>query len=512
MQGEGGEQQRAELLLAHPLVVLSLIGWIVNDHVLKERYHNAFTGKLTDVFAMILFPLLVAFVLQRWNERPMRWAIVITIVFYSSINLFDVADQIVETTLSTVGPSGLTKDPTDLVTLPLLAIPVLLWRSPRTVSVFRVAWGRAVFGAGVVACLATSAPEAPTTEPFRGSFVLDADTPQLTMPLTFTLDGEPASPMLGIDLDVTAFGSGPEPDAQFSGHLTREVTDTRITFGIEDDSWLPAEVAWEIVGVGLIGDSCGVISGCDQEIPELVLDAPENERLEPDVDIDLPAPDDRRGRILIETRLRILDEDVALHFPKDITERFSRERDRAVWSADGRRLSPSTTATPIPIPPDCVLPCDLSLWSIHHPGSATRFSVFGEAELLSNTEHKLVVAAREQTTVQIEVGELETGERSSVRFCVSTDFEFEHDLDREQTIISLSAPGQDPLAEFAIGERVERNFGYSMDSDQSRCDSRSQTFSNDGTQDTVLVERVATVLRLESSNPPELELVGTVEN
>lgn len=38
--GRSAEHRRAEVLLTHPFVVLCLIGWLANDHILKQRYHN----------------------------------------------------------------------------------------------------------------------------------------------------------------------------------------------------------------------------------------------------------------------------------------------------------------------------------------------------------------------------------------------------------------------------------------------------------------------------------------
>ena len=98
--GRLADHRRAEVLLAHPFVVLCLIGWLANDHMLKQRYHNVATGKLSDAFAMVVFPILVALIFQRWFHRPLGWAIATTVVFYSSINLFDAVDRAVEVILS----------------------------------------------------------------------------------------------------------------------------------------------------------------------------------------------------------------------------------------------------------------------------------------------------------------------------------------------------------------------------------------------------------------------------
>ena len=67
--------------LAHPLTVLCLAGWLVNDHVLKDRLHNAVTGKLSDLFAMVVFPLLVAALVERFTRRPLEWGVGFTAAF-----------------------------------------------------------------------------------------------------------------------------------------------------------------------------------------------------------------------------------------------------------------------------------------------------------------------------------------------------------------------------------------------------------------------------------------------
>jgi hypothetical protein len=45
--------------LLHPVALGSLALWIVNDHLLKGLWGNAFTGKLSDFASLVVCPLLV---------------------------------------------------------------------------------------------------------------------------------------------------------------------------------------------------------------------------------------------------------------------------------------------------------------------------------------------------------------------------------------------------------------------------------------------------------------------
>ena len=49
---------RAGDCLSHPLILLMLAVWLLNDHVLKDMFGNAFTGKASDVEGVIVFDLI----------------------------------------------------------------------------------------------------------------------------------------------------------------------------------------------------------------------------------------------------------------------------------------------------------------------------------------------------------------------------------------------------------------------------------------------------------------------
>lgn len=50
--------------LLHPISLLCLAVWGLNDHVLKARYGNWLTGKLSDFAGLLVFPLLLLTLLE----------------------------------------------------------------------------------------------------------------------------------------------------------------------------------------------------------------------------------------------------------------------------------------------------------------------------------------------------------------------------------------------------------------------------------------------------------------
>lgn len=143
---------------AHPASLFCLGAWILNDHILKDTFGNVVTGKLSDIFGLVVFPLLVASLLPRSISRRIDWALAATAIFFTAINLSAVASGGIE---SVFGPlltnPQLTPDPTDLLCLPCLLGARWIWSSALPVdSRFIATLGRAVFASAIVASLATS--------------------------------------------------------------------------------------------------------------------------------------------------------------------------------------------------------------------------------------------------------------------------------------------------------------------------------------------------------------------
>ena len=64
-------------LLRHPVALIALAAWLLNDHVLKSAFGNEWTGKLSDGAGLIVFPLLLLSVCtwlipSRLEERGVR--------------------------------------------------------------------------------------------------------------------------------------------------------------------------------------------------------------------------------------------------------------------------------------------------------------------------------------------------------------------------------------------------------------------------------------------------------
>jgi hypothetical protein len=129
-------------LLFHPMALSGMLLTWVNDHYLKARFGNAFTGKLSDFSGLTFFPFWVlgtvevcAWLLRRkWRARPAHAAFValaMALVF-SAIKTHPLAADTyrqgvarVQGVLRGREPASLrvrfTRDPTDLVALPMLS-------------------------------------------------------------------------------------------------------------------------------------------------------------------------------------------------------------------------------------------------------------------------------------------------------------------------------------------------------------------------------------------------------
>lgn len=147
--------------LLHPVVLVALFTWAVNDHVLKAAWPGFVTGKLSDVASLIVFPLLAlaAFELAwplvrdqpvspRTHRRALLVALLATGTVMATINCLEPAAYLYEwglgavqwpfralaaalrgAALPEVTAVRLWMDPGDLLTLPALVVPYYLGRS-----------------------------------------------------------------------------------------------------------------------------------------------------------------------------------------------------------------------------------------------------------------------------------------------------------------------------------------------------------------------------------------------
>jgi hypothetical protein len=141
-----------------PVFIVSLGILVVNDHWLKGRYHDAFTGKLSDAAGIVFFPLLLVAIVEVGRRLTARapWALSttgvslcvgITALVFTLAKVTKPVNRFYGwATAQLEKPPLLLKwlfggghtpnprvvivhDPTDLVVLPLLVIPWLVARA-----------------------------------------------------------------------------------------------------------------------------------------------------------------------------------------------------------------------------------------------------------------------------------------------------------------------------------------------------------------------------------------------
>jgi hypothetical protein len=132
--------------LCSPIAVLAIVVLVVNDHVLKAAYPGLVTGKLSDLAGMVFFPLLLAAACEQLGVRRdmILAAVVATGLAFVAVKLGPAAEayrvglaalqwpfRAVFALASghavpAVGRAQLVADPTDLVALVALAVPLAL--------------------------------------------------------------------------------------------------------------------------------------------------------------------------------------------------------------------------------------------------------------------------------------------------------------------------------------------------------------------------------------------------
>ncbi|RQX21342.1 hypothetical protein DLJ57_26735, partial [Micromonospora chalcea] len=117
--------------------MLSLIVLVLNDHVFKAAFPGLVTGKLSDVAGLVLAPPLVAvlvtLVVPRFRSRSVAgFALALVGLGFAVVKVDEQAAAAASQMWSVVsGPSLIRADPTDLLTLPALAVAAWTWRRAR---------------------------------------------------------------------------------------------------------------------------------------------------------------------------------------------------------------------------------------------------------------------------------------------------------------------------------------------------------------------------------------------
>ena len=140
--------------LRHPISLIMLLLWLLNDHIFKSLWGNAITGKLSDIAGLVVFPLMLVAayeILCAFRQRQtshlglVLWmSIGLSSMIMVLINLSDNGAQLCRFTLGIlqwpfrclwyqslvpVQRVQLTMDSTDLWTLCVLVIPYSIVRS-----------------------------------------------------------------------------------------------------------------------------------------------------------------------------------------------------------------------------------------------------------------------------------------------------------------------------------------------------------------------------------------------
>ncbi len=150
-----GQLQRRRLaadFLMDPVVLVALGVLLLNDHMLKEQYGNWWTGKLSDVAGMVLFPVLLVAVFETarrtlgrsgWAAAPTAFllAATLTAAAFAVIKTLPVATTVAESVnrvaaspLRAIGAvDGVTirQDASDLLAVPFVLLAVWVgyrWR------------------------------------------------------------------------------------------------------------------------------------------------------------------------------------------------------------------------------------------------------------------------------------------------------------------------------------------------------------------------------------------------
>ncbi len=143
--------------LLHPGALLAIAVLVVNDHVLKSAWPGLVTGKLSDVAGLVFFPLVLlggyeslAAVARRWpgpRARPLLVSVALTGIAFALVKTAAPAADAFARVLAvgewaivaavhpltggdvpTVVVGRVLADPTDLVALPALIVPLWIGR------------------------------------------------------------------------------------------------------------------------------------------------------------------------------------------------------------------------------------------------------------------------------------------------------------------------------------------------------------------------------------------------
>lgn len=117
-----------------PLPLAAVVVMALNDHLWKAQFHNALTGKLSDIAGCFFLPLFVSAVLATVTRLPLSTRLGIgagaTALFFLVLKTSQPAADVICGAMDVVGRLVATNcgrilaDPTDLVALPFTLLAV----------------------------------------------------------------------------------------------------------------------------------------------------------------------------------------------------------------------------------------------------------------------------------------------------------------------------------------------------------------------------------------------------
>lgn len=236
---------RPSRALLHPLWLGSLAVLVLNDHVLKGAglLPGVVTGKLSDVAGLVVAPALLAALVRVRGSRGWLLAHVAVGLVFSAIQLSAAAASLWSGAMAAVGfPWVITRDPTDLLALPALALSAVAFlpfmRRPAPGSARRTAEVVAA-GTGLLCCAATSPPPG---EPFRSPLWTDVYVHNAgDQPLVVRMRA--LAPSVDLDCDAVAEDPGRLVTEPLFGTSESFLLDPDQSFGLRiSNEWdLPEE-------------------------------------------------------------------------------------------------------------------------------------------------------------------------------------------------------------------------------------------------------------------------------
>ena len=160
--------------LLHPLSLGALAVLLLNDHLGKSSWPGAVTGKLSDLAGLVLFPILLQAALELMRGRPsprasreLAAATLLTGLVFTLVKTVPACAEVYRVGVGMLqwparaavavvagadvpapSPVRLTEDPTDLLALPALLLPVWLLVRRREIG-SKPATGSAGLGSGL---------------------------------------------------------------------------------------------------------------------------------------------------------------------------------------------------------------------------------------------------------------------------------------------------------------------------------------------------------------------------